>query len=160
MIDRLGAQLNEPMTMPEFLQNGAALGIRPINTREFVLEQEIKNRFRITSVGLLPRTRALPNFGCVADPDLMFEFKEQIFKPLAVASGFQSNDHFALDRRIELTNLIHLRVIEFGDLNFAVLGITPNDELLSRVKINATISGHSDSFHFSNLFNREHNNSQ
>jgi hypothetical protein len=74
------------------------------------------------------------------------EFKEQIFKPLTVAGSFQSNDYWAVERRIKLPDLLDLRVIEFDEMNFAIVGVTPNGELLSRVKINATIYRHSDSF--------------
>jgi len=41
------------------LQNGATFRIGPIDPREFVLEQQIKNQFRITSIGLLSGTRPL-----------------------------------------------------------------------------------------------------
>ena len=38
VIDRLGTQLDTAVTMPEFLQDGAALRVGPIDLREFVLE--------------------------------------------------------------------------------------------------------------------------
>jgi hypothetical protein len=38
VIDRLGTQLDQAVTMPEFLQDGAALRVGPIDLREFVLE--------------------------------------------------------------------------------------------------------------------------
>ena len=91
------------------------------------------------------RLNSIANGG-VANPDLVFEFKEQIFKPLAVAGGFQPDDHSSVERNIKVANLFDLRVIKFDEMNFAVGGVTPNDELLSRVKINATINRHSDSF--------------
>src|SRR5215475_2862077 len=160
MVDRLGPQLDETMTMSKFLQDRAALGVRPINAREFVLEQKIKNCFRIAPVGFLSGASPLANLGGVANPDFVFEFKEQIFKPLGVAGGFQPNDHRSVERSIKGADLLDLRVIEFNDLNFAVGCVAPNDELLPGVKINATICWHSDSFHFSILFNREDNNSR
>jgi len=65
-----------------------------------------------------------------------------------------------MERSIKGADLLDLRVIEFNDMDFAVGCVAPNDELLPRVKINATIYRHGDSFHFSILFNREDNNSQ
>jgi hypothetical protein len=53
VIDRLGTQLDTAVTMPEFLQDGAALGVGPIDMREFVLEKQVKDVLRITPVGLL-----------------------------------------------------------------------------------------------------------
>jgi len=38
VIDCLGAQLDQAVTMPELLQDGAALRVGPIDLREFVLE--------------------------------------------------------------------------------------------------------------------------
>src|SRR6476620_7603080 len=108
MVDRLGSQLNEAVSMPEFLQDRAALGVRTIDARELVLEQEIKDQFRVTAIGLVPGTRPLSNFGGVADPDFVLEFKEQILKPLAVAAGFQADDYRPLERRIKRTQRINL----------------------------------------------------
>jgi len=151
VIDRFGPQLHEPMSMPEFLQNGATFRIGPIDPREFVLEQQIKNQFRITSIGLLSGTRPPANLGGVADSGFNLEFKEQILKPLAVTASFQPDNHSVGKRGVKLSNLFRLRVIKFEELNFTVVCIAPSDGLLPSVKINTTIHWHGDSFHFSSL---------
>jgi hypothetical protein len=56
----------------------------------------------------VPGARPLADFGGVADPDFVVEFKEQILEPLAVAAGFEADDDRPLERRIKRTQLFDL----------------------------------------------------
>jgi len=75
----------------------------------------------------------------------MTESIEHGFKPVAVAAGFQPDDHFAGELSIKLSYLVRGLMRELKLVNFAIRGITPHDELLPGVKIYSTICCHGDS---------------
>jgi hypothetical protein len=80
------------------------------------------------------------------NPHLMPKFIQHPFKPRAVTAGLESDDYFSLELSIELAYFIDRLVLQLGLVNLTIFSVTPLDQLLPCVKINATIRNHGDSF--------------
>src|SRR5262249_46947018 len=158
MVARFAAQLHEPVPVAQFLQHRLAVWRGAIDPWEFILEQQIKDGLGIAPIRLLARAGALANLGGIADPDGVVEFKEQLLKPGTVAARLEAHNGWTRQASIESLNLLKLVVPKLEMMNFAIVGVRPDDDLLPCVKINATIDRHGDSFHHAGLFNRKSNN--
>jgi len=75
----------------------------------------------------------------------MTEIGEQIFKPLAVATGLEGDDDFAVKLRVKGAHII-LLVVQVVMFDLTTTRLAISDGLLSRVKIYSTIDRHSASF--------------
>ena len=76
----------------------------------------------------------------------MTDLLEHSFKPGTVTTGLEPDNHFPLEARVELSHLLGCMVEELLLMNFTITDVTPLDELLPCVKINAKIDTHGDSF--------------
>src|SRR4029453_8824879 len=110
-----------------------------------VFDHQVENQLGIPPVVLLPRAGAASDLGGMPDPDLVPEFGQQFFKPLAGAGSLQLDNHRFRQLGIELADFIIL-VVQLSPLNLAGRQIRVSDFLLSWMKINAAIGHHEASF--------------
>jgi hypothetical protein len=85
------ADADQTMTMDQQLPQIAVLFARPPKPREPLLHQQLQNVGRIALVRLLLAHIAGTNLRGIANPHFMAQPLQQLFEPLRVAAGFQTN---------------------------------------------------------------------
>ncbi len=76
----------------------------------------------------------------------MANFLQHRFNPRAVTAGLEANDYFPGELSIELSHLFRRLMPQLPFMDLTIISVTPLDQLLPCMKINATICSHGDSF--------------
>src|SRR5678815_2828477 len=75
----------------------------------------------------------------MAQPDFATEFFQQAFEPGTVTTGFQADDDWARELRVESTHRCFILVLELVQQNFTSISCQITDGLLTCMKVNADI---------------------
>jgi hypothetical protein len=75
------------MTVPQQLPQIAILPARHPELRKAILQQQAQNMLCILAIGLLPAYPFGSDFGCVANPQLEVQLRQQSLEPARVSTA-------------------------------------------------------------------------
>ena len=101
-----------------------------------IFEQQFQYQLGILAIRLLLAHPRAPDLGCISDPQLKLQFREQSFEPAGMSTGFHPYTHLgSLRREIAIKLFRFLTVLPSPLLQFPSFSIHKRNLLAARVII-------------------------
>lgn len=136
-----GADAHQPMTVAQQRENFAAGQRGNVDSGKFVVEQQIEQELRITTVVFLPAAGELANGQSVAHQQLMTELLHGAMEPQRITGSFHADTRGSWESGIKRTHIVTF-VIERELVLLSVGVVNPAESLRADMQIHSDVHCH------------------
>src|SRR6185295_19440484 len=135
------SHLYQLVPITELPQHRAAFFAETMHLGKVSFEQQIQHQISIATIILLPARSLASNFGRIAQPDRVAQFRQHLFEPGAVTTGFKGHDYLTSKLLVERAYIIML-MPQLPAMNLAIGQIAVTNRLFTRMKIHSDVYCH------------------
>jgi hypothetical protein len=137
----LAAGRGKLVPITELPQHRAAFFAETMHPGKVSFKQQVQHQIRVTPIILLPARSLASNFCRIAQPNRVAQFRQHLFEPGAVTTGFKGHDYLPSKLLVERAHVI-LLMLQLPAMNLAIGRVTVTNRLFTRMKIHGDVYCH------------------